>query len=223
MSQLREKMETNMRLAVDTVNQLIGSTNQTLLSQYNERQRRLYEWYEKAQIDMKTELSNAHVLLERLIEEAGEIIANMQTHFERLMSSTVERTYGDMIGMLSSAIGNIQTVCLEIMDKLKHSPSEANALKAVESNRPALTNVIERGLGLINQVADKLKNDMDFPIYQKSADGSGYYIQFWTFRSFFSYIYSQIRNMNRNRFLYGEKFNQKILRLLIITEYFLLF
>lgn len=173
MSQLREKMETNMRLAVDTVNQLIGSTNQTLLSQYNERQRRLYEWYEKAQIDMKSELSNAHVLLERLIEEAGEIIANMQTHFERLMSSTVERTYGDMIGMLSSAIGNIQTVCLEIMDKLKHSPSEANALKAVESNRPALTNVIERGLGLINQVADKLKNDMDSPINQKSADGSG--------------------------------------------------
>lgn len=177
-------MDTNIRNAVDTVNQLIESTNHSMSIHYAERQRRLQETYQRLIADVQLESVAAHSLLDRLIVNSSTIISSMQAYYDRMMTSTVQRAYGDMNDMLTNAIRKIQSICLEIVDKFKSANpdlQEMTAATAKKNTSPTLADVIVTGLDQIEKLADKFKyhankesgvagnNEID-PVTQRTID-----------------------------------------------------
>lgn len=160
-SQLQQKMENNIREAVDTVNQLIETTNQSMSAHYAERHRRLQEAYQQLVQDVQLESVAANMLLEQFIDNSSAIITSMQDYFDRVMTSTVERAFVDMNAMLTRAIAKIQAVCVDIVDKFKTAGNGLLELPAKERTASSMADVIALGLKQILQLAEKFKSDVD--------------------------------------------------------------
>lgn len=144
--------------AVDMINQIIHSTNDSIIEYFDNKYRQAQEAYAKLIADVDQEKLGASFLLEKMIANSKETVVNLQQYFAEVMDTTMEKTYTDIKTILNNAVSKIDTVSRNIKDNLKSNHNELRINEKIESHK-SLAKLINTGIESIKKLAFKFKHD----------------------------------------------------------------
>lgn len=158
---LQQKVEAKIHEAVDMINQIIYSTNDSMSDYFAQKHRRVQEVQTRLMAEVEEERVSAAKLLEKMIANSKETVHNLQRYFADVMEVTMEKTYTDIKSILNNAVSKIDTVSRDIKENLKQTQHELgiNESGLMESAKPTLAKLFNTGIDSIQKLAFKFKNE----------------------------------------------------------------
>lgn len=156
---LQHKVEKKIHEAVDIINQIMHSTNDSISDYFEQKYEHVNKLHIKLHKEVDDERMNAMHALDKMISNSNETVLNLQRYFAEFMDLTMEKTYSDIKSILENAVSKIDTVSRDIRDNLKASQESFKKESLLKVPKTSIADLLDMAIESIKKLAYKFKNE----------------------------------------------------------------